>query len=313
MALFDKFKQGLTKTRDFLMGQVSNIAAALGFFDEEELEELEIALIQADVGAACTDELMTALREKMRISKNRSTEFVLGTLKKEIRGILGEKEQLYLEPGKLNILMMVGVNGTGKTTTAGKMALRFSREGKKVLMCAADTFRAAAIQQLEAWCERTNTPLISQKDGKDPAAVVYDSIKAAQARGSDVLIIDTAGRLHNKKNLMDELGKIRRIIEREAPGAVVQTLLVIDATSGQNAVIQTSTFTEVSDVTGLVLTKLDGSAKGGVAVAVAYQSNVPILLAGLGETAEDLVDFDPDAFVDSLLPEEELQKIAKTD
>ncbi|NLF19887.1 MAG: signal recognition particle-docking protein FtsY [Clostridiaceae bacterium] len=313
MALFDKFKQGLTKTRDFLMGQVSNIAAALGFFDEEELEELEIALIQADVGAACTDELMTALREKMRISKNRSTEFVLGTLKKEIRGILGEKEQLYLEPGKLNILMMVGVNGTGKTTTAGKMALRFSREGKKVLMCAADTFRAAAIQQLEAWCERTNTPLISQKDGKDPAAVVYDSIKAAQARGSDVLIIDTAGRLHNKKNLMDELGKIRRIIEREAPDAVVQTLLVIDATSGQNAVIQTATFTEVSDVTGLVLTKLDGSAKGGVAVAVAYQSNVPILLAGLGETAEDLVDFDPDAFVDSLLPEEELQKIAKTD
>lgn len=313
MALFDKFKQGLTKTRDFLMGQVSNIAAALGFFDEEELEELEIALIQADVGAACTDELMTALREKMRISKNRSTEFVLGTLKKEIRGILGEKEQLYLEPGKLNILMMVGVNGTGKTTTAGKMALRFSREGKKVLMCAADTFRAAAIQQLEAWCERTNTPLISQKDGKDPAAVVYDSIKAAQARGSDVLIIDTAGRLHNKKNLMDELGKIRRIIEREAPDAVVQTLLVIDATSGQNAVIQTATFTEVSDVTGLVLTKLDGSAKGGVAVAVAYQSNVPILLAGLGETAEDLVDFDPDAFVDSLLPEEELKKIAKTD
>ncbi len=313
MALFDKFKQGLTKTRDFLMGQVSNIAAALGFFDEEELEELEIALIQADVGATCTDELMTALREKMRISKNRSTEFVLGTLKKEIRGILGEKEQLYLEPGKLNILMMVGVNGTGKTTTAGKMALRFSREGKKVLMCAADTFRAAAIQQLEAWCERTNTPLISQKDGKDPAAVVYDSIKAAQARGSDVLIIDTAGRLHNKKNLMDELGKIRRIIEREAPDAVVQTLLVIDATSGQNAVIQTATFTEVSDVTGLVLTKLDGSAKGGVAVAVAYQSNVPILLAGLGETAEDLVDFDPDAFVDSLLPEEELQKIAKTD
>ncbi|NCC82530.1 MAG: signal recognition particle-docking protein FtsY [Clostridia bacterium] len=313
MALFDKFKQGLTKTRDFLMGQVSNIAAALGFFDEEELEELEIALIQADVGAACTDELMRALREKMRISKNRSTEFVLGTLKKEIRGILGEKEQLYLEPGKLNILMMVGVNGTGKTTTAGKMALRFSREGKKVLMCAADTFRAAAIQQLEAWCERTNTPLISQKDGKDPAAVVYDSIKAAQARGSDVLIIDTAGRLHNKKNLMDELGKIRRIIEREAPDAVVQTLLVIDATSGQNAVIQTATFTEVSDVTGLVLTKLDGSAKGGVAVAVAYQSNVPILLAGLGETAEDLVDFDPDAFVDSLLPEEELQKIAKTD
>lgn len=313
MALLDKFKQGLTKTRDFLMGQVSNIAAALGFFDEEELEELEIALIQADVGAACTDELMTALREKMRISKNRSTEFVLGTLKKEIRGILGEKEQLYLQPGKLNILMMVGVNGTGKTTTAGKMALRFSREGKKVLMCAADTFRAAAIQQLEAWCERTNTPLISQKDGKDPAAVVYDSIKAAQARGSDVLIIDTAGRLHNKKNLMDELGKIRRIIEREAPDAVVQTLLVIDATSGQNAVIQTATFTEVSDVTGLVLTKLDGSAKGGVAVAVAYQSNVPILLAGLGETAEDLVDFDPDAFVDSLLPEEELQKIAKTD
>lgn len=311
MGIFDKFKEGLSKTRDFFLGQVESIAAALGYFDEEELDELEMTLIQADIGAACTDELMTSLRSKMKQEKNRSTEFVLTTLKTDIRKILGEKQTLTLTEGKLNILVMVGVNGTGKTTTAGKLALRFKNENRKVLMAAADTFRAAAIQQLAAWCEQTDTPLISQKDGNDPAAVVYDSIKAAEARGSDVLIVDTAGRLHNKKNLMDELGKITRIIKREAPDAVVQTLLVIDATSGQNAVIQTETFTEVAEVTGLVITKLDGNAKGGVAVAVAHQAKVPILLAGLGESADDLVDFDPDAFVESLLPDSELKALAK--
>lgn len=310
MGFFDKFKNGLTKTRDFLMGQVNNIAASLGFFDEEELEELEIALIRADLGASVTDRLMEDLRRQMREQKNKSSAFVLKTLKKDIRSILGEKESLSLCPDRLNVIMLVGVNGTGKTTTAGKLALRFSREGKKVLMCAADTFRAAAIEQLEAWCDRTGTPLIAQKDGNDPAAVVYDSIKAAQARKSDVLIIDTAGRLHNKKNLMDELGKITRILGRECPDALVQTLLVIDATSGQNAVIQTDTFTEVAKVTGLVITKLDGNAKGGIAVAVADKSAVPIYLAGLGEGAEDLVDFDPDAFVDSLLPDEDLEKLS---
>ncbi len=310
MALFDKFREGLTKTRDFFLGQVNSIAAALGYFDEEELDELEMTLIQADIGATCADELMTSLRKSMKQEAKRDTEFVLTKLKSDIRKILGDKEQLTLSPNQLNILLMVGVNGTGKTTTAGKLALRFTNENKKVLMAAADTFRAAAVAQLEEWCRRTGTPLISQKEGNDPAAVVYDSIQAAKARGTDVLIIDTAGRLHNKKNLMDELGKITRIIEREAPNARVQTLLVIDATSGQNAVIQTETFQEVADVTGLVLTKLDGNAKGGVAVAVAHQSKVPILLAGLGEKAEDLVDFDADHFVESLFPAAELERIA---
>lgn len=311
MAFFDKFKEGLSKTRDFIMGQVNNIAAAFGIFDEEELEDLEMTLIRADLGAEVTDELMENLRREMKENMNRSAAFVMRTLKKDIREILGEKKELPLASDRMNVIMLVGVNGTGKTTTAGKLALRFSRQGKKVLMCAADTFRAAAIEQLEVWCERTGTPLIAQREGNDPAAVVYDSIKAAQARKSDVLIIDTAGRLHNKKNLMDELGKMTRILGRECPDAFLQTLLVIDATSGQNAVIQTETFTEVANVTGLVLTKLDGNAKGGIAVAVAKKSDVPIYLAGLGEGAEDLVDFDPDAFTDSLLPEEELEKLAK--
>lgn len=311
MAIFDKFKQGLTKTRNFLMDQVNNIGARLGFFDEEELEELEMVLIQADLGANTVDKLMESLREKMRVQGNRSSAFVLSTLKSDMRKILGESPILKLEDNRLNIIMLVGVNGTGKTTTAGKLALRYTSEGKKVILCAADTFRAAAIEQLEVWAQRTHTPLIKQEGGKDPAAVVYDSIQAAKSRRSDLLIIDTAGRLHNKKNLMDELGKISRIIAREAGDARLETLLVIDATSGQNAILQTQTFTEVAQVSGLVITKLDGNAKGGIAVAVADQSQVPILFAGLGEKAEDLQDFNADYFVDSLLPNEELEKLAK--
>lgn len=311
MAFFDKFKEGLAKTRDFFLGQVNQIAAAFGSFDEEEIEDLEMTMIQADIGAETTDKLILKLKEAMKRERDNTTPFVLRNLKSNMREILGEPKRLELEQGKLNIIMMVGVNGTGKTTTAGKLALRFQRENKKVILCAADTFRAAAIQQLEEWAKRTNTMMISQKDGNDPAAVVYDSIQAAQSRNADVLIIDTAGRLHNKKNLMDELGKISRIISREAADAALQTLLVIDATSGQNAVLQTETFTEVANVTGIVLTKLDGNAKGGVAISVADRSRVPIILVGLGESVEDLVDFDTDSFIDSLIPEEELNSISK--
>lgn len=311
MGLFDKFKQGMTKTRDFLMHQVEAITASLGFFDEEELDDLEMTLIQADLGAATTDKLMENLRSQMKSQGKKSTEFVLKTLKESMVNILGENQTFELVPGKLNIILMVGVNGTGKTTTSGKLALRYKKQGKKVLLCAADTFRAAAIEQLEVWAERTDTPLISSHTGADPAAVVYDSIQSAKARDTDVLIIDTAGRLHNKKNLMDELGKIERIIRREAPDAAIESFLVLDATSGQNAIVQTHTFTDIANVTGLIITKLDGNAKGGIAVAVADQSSLPIYFAGLGEGAEDLVDFDSKYFVDSLLPDEALAELAK--
>ena len=202
----------------------------------------------------------------------------------------------------MNVIFLVGVNGTGKTTTAGKLALRYGKEGKSVLMAAADTFRAAAIEQLAIWADRTGCDIIAHAEGGDPASVVYDAIQAAKSRGTKVLIIDTAGRLHNKKNLMDELGKMRRIIDREAPEANIQTILVIDATTGQNAILQAETFAEVAKVDSIAVTKLDGNAKGGIAVAVAYTTGYPIVLAGLGENADDLVDFDPVSFVESLVP-----------
>lgn len=304
MSLFNKFKEGLQKTRDFITGGMKQISLASGRFDEEQLDELEMILIQADMGAAATDEIMGKLRDEIRTSRNDSHAYVRSYLKQEILDILGQKAELRIQPGKLNIIMMVGVNGTGKTTTAGKLALRYKQEGKRVILAAADTFRAAAIEQLQVWSERTDTEMIRHEMGSDPAAVVFDAVQAAKARKADVLIVDTAGRLHNKKNLMDELAKMRRIIDREALGANVETLLVIDATSGQNAIMQAKVFSEVADVTGLAITKLDGNSKGGVAIAVAYETKTPIYLAGLGEQADDLMDFDPDYFTESLLPEE---------
>lgn len=302
MGIFDKFKKGLQKTRDFISDGIKQIGLASGRFDEERLDELEMILIQADMGATSVDEIMSNLRANIRQTRNDSTEHVRDYLKAEILRILGEKEELVIQPNKLNIIMMVGVNGTGKTTTAGKLALRYKSEGKHVILAAADTFRAAAIEQLSVWAERTNTTMIRHEMGSDPAAVVFDAVAAAQARHADVLIVDTAGRLHNKKNLMDELAKMRRIIDREAPDANVETLLVIDATSGQNAILQAQVFSEVADVSGLAITKLDGNSKGGVAVAVAYETKQAIYLAGLGEQADDLMDFDPEAFAESLLP-----------
>ncbi len=302
MGIFDKFKQGLQKTRDFIAGGMKQISLASGRFDEEQLDELEMILVQADMGAAATDEVMGRLREEIRISRDDSEAHVRSYLKDEILRILGPKSELKHIDGKLNIIMMVGVNGTGKTTTAGKLALRYKQAGKRVILAAADTFRAAAIEQLAVWADRTGCEMIKHEMGSDPAAVVFDAVQAAKARKADVLIVDTAGRLHNKKNLMDELAKMRRIIDREAADATIETLLVIDATSGQNAIMQARVFSEVADVTGLAITKLDGNAKGGVAIAVAYESKTPIYLAGLGEQADDLMDFDPEAFAESLLP-----------
>lgn len=302
MSIFDSFKHGLQKTRDFVASGFSRIVSGTDYFDEDKLDDLEVLLIQADVGTTTAAVIMEQLRARIKTEGDRSKEAVLGYLRDIILDILGEPRHLRPTPGKLTIILLVGVNGTGKTTTAGKLCHRFNQEGYKVILAAADTFRAAAIEQLTHWGEQTNTPVIAHQVGSDPAAVVFDAISSAQARRADVLIVDTAGRLHNKQNLMDELGKIRRIVDRNAPDAICETVLVVDATTGQNAITQAKVFKEVSDVTGLAITKLDGSAKGGVAIAVAHQTKIPIMLAGLGERMEDLIDFDPEAFVDALLP-----------
>ena len=303
MGLFDSFKRGLQKTRDVFAGGFNRIAASMGFFDEDMLDDLEVLLIQADVGASNAAEMMQAIRQQIKATGDASREAVLEELRRQMLKLLGTDRRLEVQPGQLTILLMVGVNGTGKTTTAGKLCARFKQQGLKVIMGAADTFRAAAIEQLAIWGERTGTPVIAHAEGSDPAAVVFDAIQSAKARKADVLILDTAGRLHNKGNLMEELGKIRRIISREVPDARCETLLVIDATTGQNAVHQAKVFQEVANVTGLVITKLDGNAKGGVAIAVAAETHMPIYLAGLGEKVEDLTDFDSFSFVQSLLPE----------
>lgn len=302
MGLLDKFKSGLDKTRKFFSSAFTQIAAGTGHFDEDMLDDLEELLIRADCGIPASEKIITDVKNKIKKTGDDSSESVLATVKDSIVEILGEKTEYRPIDGKLNILIMIGVNGTGKTTTCGKLALRFKNEGKKVILAAADTFRAAAVEQLKTWGERTDTTVISQgTDGADPAAVVFDAVNAAVARNADLLIVDTAGRLHNKKNLMDELAKIRRIIDRTAPDADVKSMLIIDSTTGQNAVIQTESFSEVMELDYVGITKLDGSAKGGVAVAVAYASDKPIVLAGLGESAEDLVDFDPEYFAESLI------------
>lgn len=304
MGLFDKFKKGLEKTRTFVAESFNRVAANFGRFDEDMLDELEMTLIQADCGMECTMYLMDRIREHIRDTGDDSSESVLNELRDGMLDVLKHVGPLRLEDGKLNILLMVGVNGTGKTTTSGKLAKRYKEEGKRVMMAAADTFRAAAVEQIKVWGQRTNTQVIAHDTGSDPAAVVFDSLRAAEARNTDVLLIDTAGRLHNKQNLMDELAKIRRIIGREAPDANLETLLVIDATTGQNALVQAQAFSKATQVTGLIITKLDGNAKGGVALAVAKETDLPIVLAGLGEGVDDLQDFDARAFVDSLLPTE---------
>ena len=304
MGLADLFKRGLEKTRSFFAGSFTKLAASSGHFDEDMLDELEELLIRADCGVQASVDIMDHVKENIKKTGDDSKEAVLGSVKERMLEILGEPQTVEITPGKLNIILMIGVNGTGKTTTSGKLAARYKKEGKRVLMAACDTFRAAAVGQLKTWGERTGTAVIAQEqEGADPASVVFDAVHAAQARNTDVLLVDTAGRLHNKKNLMEELAKIRRVIEREAPDAVIKSLLIIDATTGQNAVIQAEGFGEVTGLDYVGITKLDGSAKGGVAIAVAYQSKKPIVLAGLGESVEDLADFDPELFVNSLVNE----------
>lgn len=303
MGLLDIFKKGLEKTRSFVNEGFTRIAAGTGHFDDDMLDDLEELLVRADCGVGASQTVINKVKDDIKKTGDDSREAVMSSVKSELLNILGKKTTFELEEGKLNILLMIGVNGTGKTTTAGKLCLRYKNMGKKVVLAAADTFRAAAIEQLKAWGEQTSTAVISNAAGSDPASVCYDAIAAAKARKADLLIIDTAGRLHNKKNLMDELSKITRIIARESEGAVCHSMLIIDATTGQNAVMQAQVFSESCNLDYVGITKLDGSAKGGVAVSVAYSSKTPIVLAGLGESAEDLVDFDPEVFVNSLVGE----------
>lgn len=298
--LFERLKQGLTKAKQGITDRIDEVLKSYTKIDEELLEDLEEILITADVGVNTTMDIIEKLRDKIKQKGITEPIKVREELKSIVEDILtNENSTLDIEPAPC-IILMVGVNGVGKTTTIGKLANRYKKDGKKVLLAAADTFRAAATEQLEIWANRTNVDIIKHQEGADPGAVVFDAIKAAKARKADLLICDTAGRLHNKANLMNELGKVFKIIDREFPEAKREVLLVVDATTGQNAVVQAKTFKEVADITGIVLTKLDGTAKGGVVLAVKSEVDVPVKLIGVGERVEDLQDFDAKSFSDAL-------------
>lgn len=300
MGFFDKLKLGLGKTKEAVFGQVNTLMKNFVRVDEDFLEELEEILICADLGAATAEDIVDSLRERIKTERLDTSDEVSAALKELLRSKIGDGEGLKLDTAP-SVILVIGVNGVGKTTSIGKIAARLTAEGKKVVVAAADTFRAAAIEQLEVWCERAGAELIRQSEGSDPAAVVFDAAAAARKRGADVLIVDTAGRLHNKKNLMDELAKIDRVLSRELPEAARETLLVLDSTTGQNAVLQAREFKNSADITGLVLTKLDGTAKGGAVFSIKEILDIPVKFIGVGEQVEDLQPFDPDMFVDALM------------
>lgn len=300
MGFFDKLKSGLEKTKNAFFGQLNSMFRAFVKVDEDFLEELEDMLISADVGVETSEEIISELREKAKDDRLKSGEDVKSALRDILREKIGDGEALKLTTSP-SVILVIGVNGVGKTTTIGKISARLADEGKKVVIAAADTFRAAAIDQLEVWCERSGAELIKQSEGSDPAAVVFDAAAAARKRRADVLIVDTAGRLHNKKNLMDELAKIDRVLSRELPDADRETLLVLDSTTGQNAVMQAAEFKNSADITGLVLTKLDGTAKGGAIFSIKGTLGIPVKFIGVGEGVDDLQPFDADMFVSALL------------
>ena len=302
MGFFSKISAGLKKTRDSIMGSVNSMLHAFTKIDEELFEELEEILIMGDVGAPTAGRICDELRRKVKERGVTDPEAVRGLLVETVAEMLRGGQELRLTT-KPSVILVIGVNGVGKTTTIGKLAARFRAEGKKVVLGAADTFRAAAIEQLEIWAERAGADIVKHTQGADPAAVVFDSIAAAKARGADVVICDTAGRLHNKKNLMDELAKISRIIDRELPDADKEVLLVLDATTGQNAVNQAREFKNAAGITGIVLTKLDGTARGGVVLAIREDLDVPVKFIGVGEGVDDLQPFDPDDFARGIFGE----------
>ena len=297
MGFFENLKNGLFKSRSSFFGRIRSLFSS--GVDEETLEELEEMLICADVGYSSTEKIIERLRAKTKEEKIKDPDSAVVALKEILCDILGKGKPLELG-SKPSVVLVIGVNGVGKTTSIAKIASNLKKDGKKVVLAAADTFRAGAIEQLQIWADRVGVELIKQSEGADPAAVVFDATHAAVKRDADVLIVDTAGRLHNKKNLMQELAKINRVIERELPGAARETLLVLDSTTGQNAVNQAEEFKNVADITGLILTKLDGTAKGGIIFAIKEKLDIPVKYIGVGEGADDLQPFVPSEYVDAL-------------
>lgn len=299
MGFFDKIKSGLKKTKDNIVNKIDSVIKSFTKIDDELFEEIEESLILGDVGVSTSQKICDMLRERVKETGTTDPVKIKDMLKEIISGLLGDNAELKLD-SKPAIILVVGVNGVGKTTTIGKLAYNLKQQNKEVILAAADTFRAAAIEQLDIWAERAGCDIIKQAESSDPAAVIFDSISAAKARNSDVIICDTAGRLHNKKNLMLELKKISKVINRELPDADKEVLLVLDASTGQNAINQAREFCDVADVTGIVLTKLDGTAKGGMVLAVKEKLGIPIKFVGVGEGIDDLRPFDREEFVNAL-------------
>ena len=299
MGFFDKLKSGLFKTKNAIVGKIDNLFKSFRKVDEDLFDELEELLISADIGVNTTENILDELREYVIDNKVKEPEAVKECLFDILRGLIGEHEPLNLST-KPSVILIVGVNGVGKTTSIGKISKELKSQGKKVVVAAADTCRAASAEQLSVWCERAGVDIIKQGAGADPAAVVFDAIGAVKSRNADVLIIDTAGRLHNKKNLMDELAKIDRVIARELPDSAKETLLVLDATTGQNAVMQAREFKEAAHLTGLILTKLDGTAKGGIILSIKRELGIPVKFIGVGEQIDDMKHFDAEDFAKAL-------------
>ena len=299
MGFFDKLKEKLVKTRQSFIEKVETIFTGRKI-DEATLEELEETLIISDVGTKASSEIMAAIREKAKKGEINDVDSVKSLLKSEMTALLGDPQPIMVNSGKPFIILAIGVNGVGKTTTIGKLASRFRSQGLSVLLAAGDTFRAAGIEQLEIWANRAGTQLVKHQPGSDPAAVAYDAVIAAKSRNIDIVIIDTAGRLHTKSNLMEELKKVKRSIQKAMPEAPHETLLVVDGTTGQNALRQADMFNKAAEVTGIALTKLDGTAKGGIIFAIKKDLGIPVKLIGVGEGIEDLRDFDPKEFVEAL-------------
>ena len=301
MGFFDKIKQGLSKTREALSNTLGSVFSGFSEIDDDFYDELEESLILADLGVETSVKAAELLRKKVKQEHLKTTEEAKIALKTILVEMLSQGDTALNLSTTPSVVLVIGVNGVGKTTTIGKLATRFVKEGKKVLLVAADTFRAAAADQLEIWAGRANADIVRQHEGADPASVVFDGIRAAKARNADVILIDTAGRLHNKQNLMNELGKISRIVERELPDAAREVLLVLDGTTGQNGLVQAKQFKEIAGVTCVALTKLDGTAKGGIVIAVADSLQLPVKFVGVGEQADDLMPFEAEPFVEALL------------
>ena len=299
ISFWEKLKMGLAKTKNALFGSVNDLLKNFVKVDEDLLEELEELLIMADVGVGATEEIIEELRDRIKDGRLKEKDQVLDTLKEILGDMIGEHQPLKLETTP-SVILVIGVNGAGKTTSIGKISKRLRLSGKKVVVAAADTFRAAAIDQLEVWCQRAKVDIVKQSEGSDPAAVVFDAINYAKKKDADVLVIDTAGRLHNKQNLMNELAKINRVIERELPDASRENLLVLDATTGQNAVIQAKEFSKAANITGITLNKLDGTAKGGIVISIKRELGIPVKFIGVGEKIDDMQEFDAEEFVSAL-------------